>query len=93
MINNQDYLKTREERINYLKSLGLDEKEFIKFIPKVYKPINDYIWLDLIKKVILVLEKNESILLKSGYKNFAINGNTENKECYLWQMYNKDRYF
>jgi len=91
-IDQDDYAKSREERINYLLSLGLHEDEFIDFIPKYYKRIPDFIWENLIQTVISQLEKNEEILTNYGYKNFAINGNTEGNECFLWQMYNKDRY-
>ena len=91
-ISQEDYYKTREERIKYLLSLGLKKEEFIKCIPTVYKPIPEFIWDNLIRTILVTLEKNEDILLSYGFKNFAIGGNTENKECYLWQMYNKDRY-
>lgn len=91
-IDNEDYFYAREERIKYLLSLGLKRNEFIKHIPAVYKPIPDFIWENLIQTILVNLEKKEDILLNSGFKHFAIGGNTENKECYLWQMYNKDRY-
>ena len=91
-IEQSDYEKTREERINFLLSLGLKEEEFVNCIPKVYKKIPDFIWDNLIQTLISQLEKNEELLEKYGYKNFAINGNTEGNECYLWQMYNKDRF-
>ena len=91
-ISQEDYFLTREERINYLLSLGLERKDFIKYLPVIYNPIPDFIWEDLIKKIIVNLEKKEEILLNYGFSSFAIGGNTEGKECYLWQMYNKNRY-
>lgn len=91
-IEQSDYLLTRENRIKYLLSLGLKEEEFIKYIPYRYQDIPEFIWNDLIKKVLINIEKKQDILLKCGYKNFAIGGNTEGEEIYLWQMYNKDRY-
>lgn len=92
MIDQTDYSKTRNDRINYLLSLGLKKEEFIDYIPIKYEKIKDDIWDNLIKTVISQIEKKEDLLLTYGYKNFSINGNTEGNECYLWQMYNKDRY-
>lgn len=91
-ISDVDYNKSRNERIKYLLSLGIDKDDFIDKIPEKYSKIPSFIWEDLIKNVLSYLEKNEDILIISGYKNFCINGNTEGKVCYLWQMYNKDRY-
>ena len=92
MINQESYFESRQERINYLRSLGLKDKDFISYIPEAYKPIPDFIWSDLIQNVLVYLEKNEDILSQSGYKHFCINGNTEGRECFLIQMYNKDRF-
>lgn len=92
MVDQDKYYETRINRIKYLSSLGLKEEEFIKYIPASYKPIPDYIWEDLIQNVLVYLEKNEELLINSGYKHFCINGNTEGKECFLIQMYDKDRY-
>lgn len=92
MIDQNKYYESRIDRINYLMSLGLKKEEFISYIPAVYKPIPDFIWDDLIQNVLVYLEKNEELLTSSGYKHFCINGNTEGKECFLIQMYNKDRY-
>lgn len=92
MIDQESYIKTREERINFLRSLGLDDKDFLSYIPEIYRRIPDFIWSDLIQNVLVYLEDNEDILLKSGYKHFCINGNTEGRECFLIQMYNKDRF-
>ncbi|MBO4600820.1 MAG: hypothetical protein J5634_01125 [Bacilli bacterium] len=92
MIDQNDYQKSRLKRIEYLLSLGLKKEEFINYIPIVYKPIPDFIWDDLIKNVLFYIEKNEEILTNCGYKHFCINGNTEGSECFLIQMYNKDRY-
>lgn len=91
-ISREDYIKTRIDRIKYLKSLGLKEEEFIKYIPASYSRIPDFIWDNLIRTILVNLEKKEEILEKSGFKHFAIGGNTENKECFLWQMYNKERF-
>ena len=91
-ISDEDYKKTRKERIEFLKSIGLDENIFSKFIPEKYEPIPDFIWLHVIKNILKKLEKKEEILLNSGFTHFAISGHTEGKEFCPWQMFDKSRY-
>lgn len=92
LIDQQDYLNTRKNRIEYLKKIGHSDIEFNKYIPVVYEKIPDFIWDDLIRTVIKYLEKKEDLLIAGGYEHFAIGGNSEDKKCFMWQMYNKDRY-
>lgn len=91
-ISDKDYVKTRNNRINYLLGLGLKQEEFIKYIPSSYKKIEKIIWDNLIKEVITTIYKQADLLSDAGYKDFAIGGNTLGDEPYLWQMYNKDRF-
>lgn len=91
-ISQEDYIETRKNRIDFLKSLGEDPNDFIRYIPSLYEDIQDYIWEDLIQKILVNLYKKEDILEKSKFKHFAIGGNAHDKKCFIWQMYNKDRY-
>lgn len=91
-ISQEEYYLTRKNRIDYLNNLGEKTEEFINYIPPIYKEIPNYIWEDLIQKILVNLNKKEDILDKSNFKHFAIGGNAFNKKCYIWQMYNKDRY-
>lgn len=91
-ISNEDYKKTRLERIDFLKSIGLDPNIFIKYIPEDYERIPDFIWLSVIKNLLKKLEKNEDILKSFGFTNFAISGHTEGKQFSPWQMFDKSRY-
>lgn len=56
-ISNKDYQLTRQERIKFLKSIGLDESVFLNNIPEKYQPIPDFVWNSVIKKVLKQLEK------------------------------------
>ena len=51
-IDELEYNKTRIDRINFLKLLGLDPKVFIKYIPEKYESIPDFIWLSIIKNLL-----------------------------------------
>ena len=91
LINDDEYKKTREERINFLKSCGIDENILEEEIPKSYNEIPDFIWLDIIKNIIKVLEKEEDILRNDGFQEFNLSGHTEGKKFRPWQMVDDKR--
>lgn len=91
-INNEDYQKTRLDRIKFLESIGIDPSIFTEYLPENYEPIPDFIWLSVIKNLLKKLEENEDILKSYGLTNFAISGHTEGKEFSPWQMFDKSRY-
>lgn len=91
-ISNEDYQLTRLERIKFLKSIGLNQETFDKYIPEDYQSIPDIVWLSLIKNLLKQLEKNEDILASYGFTNFAISGHTEGNNFAPWQMFDKSRY-
>lgn len=92
LINDEEYLKTREERVNFLKGVGYNEEDFEKVIPTKYEEIPDFIWQHVLEKLLKRLEKKEDELLANGFKTFAISGHTEGKKYAPWQMFDKGRY-
>ena len=90
-ISAKEYPASREERIEYLKSCGLEEKTIQEFIPKNYQDIPDFIWLSIIKNIIKVLEKEEDLLRSAGFYEFNLSGHTEGKYFAPWQMVDDKR--
>ena len=91
-IDNEEYQKTREERIAFLQSIGLKYEEILNCVPENYEQIPDYIWLSVIAKILKKLEKNEEFFENAGLKHFVIGGHTEGKEFWPWQITDQDRY-
>ena len=91
LISNSEYVKTREERINYLESCGLNKEEIEKHIPIKYQEIPDFIWLDIIKNILKQLEKEEDILEHDGFLEFNLSGHTEGNRFRPWQMVDDKR--
>ena len=91
LTSKEDYIKSREERINYLISCGISKDVLEKNIPKEYKEIEEFIWLDIIKNIIKVLEKEEDILRSYHFEEFNLSGHTEKKRFRPWQMVNDKR--
>jgi len=90
-ISQDEYLKSREERISFLKSCGIDSSLLEKKIPKEYEAIPDFIWLDIIKNIIKVVEKEEDILREDKFYEFNLSGHTEGKRFRPWQMVDDQR--
>ena len=86
MVNNSDYEKSRKERISFLLKCDVERDVLEEKIPKEYKLIPDFIWLDVITNVIKPLYKNEDFLRNDGFLEFAISGHTEGKRFRPWQM-------
>jgi len=86
IISQEDYLKTRDERIDYLTSCGISKEILNKNIPKKYEEIPMFVWLDIIKNVIKKLEKEEEFLRQDGFFEFNLSGHTEGKRFRPWQM-------
>lgn len=92
VITNEEYQVTRIERIEFLKSIGLDPNCFCKYIPENYCLIPDIIWQSVIKNCLKKLEKNEESLRNCGFTSFAISGHTEGNDFAPWHMFDKSRY-
>lgn len=90
-ISKEEYEKSREERITYLSSCGLDLNILENNIPKVYSDIPDFIWIDIIRNIIKPLLKEEDLLLCSGFLEFNLSGHTEGKRFRPWQMADNSR--
>lgn len=92
LINQSDYLKTREDRINFLISIGYDKDILERSIPYIYQEIPDFIWLNVINCLLKSLLKQEDILNNYGLTSFAISGHTEKTLFKPWQLFDKSRY-
>lgn len=91
IINDKDYLITRNERISFLNNV-IKDVDFDKYIPYKYNEIPDFIWLDLIKNILKKLESMEDELKCNGLSEFSISGHTEGNRYRPWQIFDKSRY-
>ena len=60
-------------------------------IPKEYTQIPDFIWLDIIKNIIKVLNKEEEYLKSNNFEEFNLSGHTEGRRFRPWQMASSKR--
>lgn len=92
LISQNDYEKTREERINFLVGVGIDREIVEEAIPQEYNVIPLFIWKSVLSGILKKLESMEDELKLYGLMHFAISGHTEGKEFKPWQMFDKSRY-
>lgn len=92
LISDFDYQKSRNARVGFLCSLGLDKEVVLQNIPDKYSLIPDFIWLDVIRKILKKLEGMSEELLAVGLGECAISGHTEGKYYLPWQVFDKSRY-
>ena len=91
IISQEEYLKSREERIGYLENCGISKDVLEESIPVEYREIPEFIWLDIIKNIIKQLEKEEYFLRSDGFLEFNLSGHTEGKRFRPWQMADDQR--
>ncbi len=91
LVNDEEYKKTREERVEYLSKIGYKSEIINNAIPEKYVEIPDFIWVDVIKNFLKILEKEEDILRADDVTSFAISGHTEGKRYLPWQLFDKSR--
>lgn len=91
IVSQEEYLKSREERILYLETCGIKKEILEENIPNEYNEIPDFIWLDIIKNIIKQLEKEEDYLKSDGFFEFNLSGHTEGKRFRPWQMADSER--
>ncbi|MBR2679138.1 MAG: hypothetical protein IKE63_06945 [Bacilli bacterium] len=91
LTNDEEYKISRDERVKFLLNCGIDKEIVESNVPKEYTEIPDFIWLDVIKNIIKVLEKEEDILRYDGFLEFNLSGHTEGKRFRPWQMVDDKR--
>lgn len=87
-----DYTLSRERRIDFLTSVGIEREVALENVPEVYREIPDFIWIDIIKNLLKRLEYMEEELNSIGLVEFAMSGHTEGRHFLPWQMFDKSRY-
>lgn len=92
LITQGQYKSSREKRISFLESIDIPKDEANKGVPEVYEEIPEYIWKEIILKVLKKLESRESEFKSLGLNEFVINANVEDGQLLAWQMFDKKRY-
>ncbi len=91
LIDDEKYTETRNEIVSFLEKIGYGKEIIEEAVPVKYQEIPDFIWQDIIKNFLKVLEKEEDILSMEKITSFAISGHTEGKRYLPWQLFDKSR--
>lgn len=92
IVNKDEYLKSREERISFLmKRCNYSKSLLEKEIPSSYIPICEDIIKQVLDDVILELYIKQKQLLEDNLNYFCIQGNIINKKLEPWELFTIDR--
>ncbi len=92
IISDEKYTQSRKNRIFFLESIDVSTNDAENGVPTKYNEIPNYIWQEVIVKVIKKLESREEEFISLGINEFVINANIENGKILAWQMFDKNRY-
>lgn len=92
IIDDKAYSNSRHNRINFLKSIGISTKDAENKVPIKYNEIPNYIWKEVIIKLLKKLLPREDEFKSLGFKEFVINANIEDGKILAWQMFDQNRY-
>lgn len=90
--SDEDYLESRAERIEFLKSVNEDEEKIENAIPKKYKPADDEIIKSILDDIVLEVYKKQSDFSRDGLRDFNIQGNIVAGKLEPWEICRPERF-
>ncbi len=91
VVSDEEYVKSREERIEFLKEVDEDEEKIESAIPKHYKTVDSDIIKSILDDIVLEVYKNQTNFYKDGLRNFNIQGNIVRGELEPWEIFRPER--
>lgn len=92
IVNQEEYEKSREERINFLmKRCNYSRNILEENIPTKYLPVNEDIIKQVLDNIILELYIKQKQLLEDNLNYFCIQGNIINNKLEPWELFTIDR--
>lgn len=91
IVNDKEYQRTREERINFLNSIESDKEAIQANVPKQYKPIKDEFIDTILENIVFELYKRKSELRKDGLNIINVQGNFEGGRVVPWEIFRPER--
>lgn len=90
-ISQDEYKRTRQERIDFLKGIESDTDTIYRNIPENYKVHNSSILDSILNDVIFPLYKRKSELPADGLKIFNVQGNIVDGKIVPWEIFRPER--
>lgn len=92
IVDEEEYKRSREERIDFLNSVEPNIEDIIKKeVPESYKSANDDVIKSILDDVILPLYKRKRELYQDNLKHFNIQGNVVNGKVVPWEIFRPER--
>lgn len=91
MVEPEEYQRTRQERMTFLKSVGCDDRILQESIPENYSQVDSSIIDSILEDVVFAIYKRKGELPKDGLKNFNIQGNIVDGKLVPWEIFRPER--
>lgn len=91
VISNEDYARSRKERIEFLKEVDEEEEKIKRAIPEHYKPIDSDILKSILDNIVFEMYKNKTDFYRDGLRNFNVQGNIVAGKLEPWEIFRPER--
>lgn len=91
VVNDEEYKRTRKERIEFLNSIESDAKAIEKAVPQEYQQSSDELIQSILDEVVFSLYKRKRELYEDGLKHCNIQGNIVDGKIVPWEIFRPER--
>ena len=91
IVNEEEYKRTRKERMEFLSSIYEISENIEKEVPDKYTKLNDDFIEQILNDIVFELYKKENELKKDGLNHFGVQGNIVNNRPEAWEIFRAER--
>lgn len=91
IVSDEEYQRTREERIKFLNSIESDKEVIQSNVPMQYTPIRDEFIETILDDIVFELYKRKDELRKDGLTIINVQGNFEDSRVVPWEIFRPER--
>lgn len=91
VVDDEEYKRTRKERIEFLNSIESDSKAIEEAVPQEYQQSSDELIQSILDKVVFSLYKRKRELYEDNLKHCNIQGNIVDGQIVPWEIFRPER--
>lgn len=90
-VSDEEYKRTRSERIAYLNSAEDDKETIEQVVPQEFTPIKESVVDGILEDIVFPLYTRQNDLIRDGLKNCNVQGNIVNGRAIPWEIFSPER--
>ena len=91
VVNDEEYQRTRNERVAWLKSIEKDKEAIEEAVPPKYQPTDNDTIKSILDDIVFPLYKRQSDLKRDGLSIFNVQGNIVDGKVEPWEFFRPER--